>query len=422
MKALECQICLQIISDPRTLPCGHNFCADCIVNLILISQRSFQISSSRISLKCPNNCSQQALISAAEVKDLPKNFMCANIAESVNHVERCKTHDDFVGFIDITSGKLLCTECVKEESNWSEIVESVKARSTLADLSLPGASCNLASNNVTSSSKIFTISLAEDVLKSSLKDLTAQSNTVVTMLAKRETDLCQVVRNAVENKECAHKQADEIFNRISETLHECQTRAHKYIESMLPDLQPFHEDAKSLSSASADLCAATAEATALLESYECKTAQDKLLAFVTSAARLQTSLTRKLGTIHDTIPFRPSLQPFTVNCPALPGLLNFLGTADFFQLAPLDGVPIELTQLPIGVIDKVLWDGWPETLQDLKKRITQRLTEVGVDVDEMEVTLNDRGGCQLDAKEIKYPFAAAYFHIQLVESDGSSFL
>ncbi|RUS18948.1 hypothetical protein BC937DRAFT_88138 [Endogone sp. FLAS-F59071] len=427
MKALECQICLQIISDPRTLPCGHNFCADCIVNLI--SQRSFQIPSLRISLKCPNNCSQQVSISAAEVKDLPKNFMCANIAESVNHVERCKTHDDFVGFIDITSGKLLCTECVKEESNWSEIVESVKARSTLADLSLPGASCNLASTNVTSShanpeineplpSKIFTISLAEDVLKSSLKDLTAQSNTVVAMLAKRETDLRRVVHNAWENKERAHNQADEIFNRISETLHECQTRAHEHIESMLPDLQPFYEDAKSLSSASADLCAATAEATALLESYECQTAQDKLLAFVTSAARLQTSLTRKLGTInHDTIPFRPSLHPLTVNCPALPDLLNSLGTVDFFQLAPLDEIPIELTQLPIGVIDKVLWVGWPETVQDLKKRITQRLKEVGVDVDESEVTLNDCQGRRLHAKKIKDPLAV-YFHIQLVESDG----
>lgn len=372
-------------------------------------------------------------ITATEVKDLPKNFMCANIAESVNHVERCKIHDDFVGFIDITSGKLLCAECVKEESNWSDIVESVKVRSTLTDLNLPGASCNLASTNVTSShadpkpqneineplpSKIFTISLAEDVLKSSLKDLTAQSNVVAAMLAKRETDLHRVVRNAEENKERAHNQMDKIFDRISETLRERQNRAHEFIESMLPDLQPFYDDVVSLSSASAELYAASAEAKALLESRESQTAQDKLLAFVTSAARLQTSLTRKLGTInHDTIPFKPSPQPFNVSCPALPDLLNSLGKTDFFQLAPLEEIPIELANLPIGVIDKVLWVGWPETVQDLKHRIIQRLKEVGVNVDEKEVTLNDCHGHQLHTKKIKDPLAV-YFHIQLVESDG----
>ena len=31
---LECAICLDIFKDPRRLPCGHSFCADCLDKLV----------------------------------------------------------------------------------------------------------------------------------------------------------------------------------------------------------------------------------------------------------------------------------------------------------------------------------------------------------------------------------------------------
>ncbi|KAG7239273.1 hypothetical protein INR49_029375, partial [Caranx melampygus] len=75
---LTCPVCLDLYRDPHLLPCGHNFCKNCLDHLKRQSERGrIRCPECRDSHRCGTN--------------FQKNFKLANIADDYRHRRRATT-------------------------------------------------------------------------------------------------------------------------------------------------------------------------------------------------------------------------------------------------------------------------------------------------------------------------------------------
>ena len=82
---INCTICLERFTDPRTLPCLHSFCKDCIDRLPKhINRLEDRESQSRYAVECPL-CRQRTPLTAS---GFPAAFMIKNFMEVVDKQQR----------------------------------------------------------------------------------------------------------------------------------------------------------------------------------------------------------------------------------------------------------------------------------------------------------------------------------------------
>jgi hypothetical protein len=72
---LRCSLCLELYTEPRSLPCGHTYCTMCL-------QDVYRKSNSSNWLVCPL-CREKHLIEGMGILSFPKNFHIANIVDKV---------------------------------------------------------------------------------------------------------------------------------------------------------------------------------------------------------------------------------------------------------------------------------------------------------------------------------------------------
>ena len=110
---LTCSICFEIYKDPKTLPCLHSFCKDCIDSLTQKGHTN--------TYPCPI-CREKFLISKNGAKDLKTNFCFKNLIEFVTSTKEVKKPCSFCILkgetVDATSrcltcNDLLCPECAE---------------------------------------------------------------------------------------------------------------------------------------------------------------------------------------------------------------------------------------------------------------------------------------------------------------------
>lgn len=103
-----CAICLDewINSDPRSLPCQHTFCFECLENLPLNSSR----------LTCPL-CSRNVFIENGEISRLPKNIFKSNIRKTDKKIDSpCEKHNQSCIFYCIDHNENnLCINCLEND-------------------------------------------------------------------------------------------------------------------------------------------------------------------------------------------------------------------------------------------------------------------------------------------------------------------
>ncbi|XP_073479734.1 zinc-binding protein A33-like [Aquarana catesbeiana] len=114
---LKCCICLNIYSEPTTLPCGHTFCKQCI-------QKAFQTSRQR---SCPE-CRQ----GLPEGMDLNRNTKMCSIIEHLTSTR--SKHQGGCSYCDGTPEKL-CLDC--ETPLCCDHLKKHKAEHVLTDVSTP---------------------------------------------------------------------------------------------------------------------------------------------------------------------------------------------------------------------------------------------------------------------------------------------
>ena len=77
---LTCPICLEILNDPRTLPCFHSFCVHCLERFVK-KQRDQALDTEIEEFNCPTCRSIFPLKSNENVANLTPNYVICNMLE-----------------------------------------------------------------------------------------------------------------------------------------------------------------------------------------------------------------------------------------------------------------------------------------------------------------------------------------------------
>ena len=110
---LECSICLQILQDPRNLPCGHTFCLQCIKK-----------TNNRLCSLCKREWS----LPANGWQGLPKNFIVENCITSLPSISHCavagNSSHGAVKFLCIDCWDPLCDKCGQGHTQFNRLTKN----------------------------------------------------------------------------------------------------------------------------------------------------------------------------------------------------------------------------------------------------------------------------------------------------------
>ena len=112
---LTCAICLDRYTDPRSLPCVHSYCRDCIDHLPV------ELDNGRHLVRCPS-CRKATQLSERGAAALPVNFHINNLLDidellkkSSQQLRTCHAHNNRPKDIYCdTCEELVCLKCVSE--------------------------------------------------------------------------------------------------------------------------------------------------------------------------------------------------------------------------------------------------------------------------------------------------------------------
>ena len=76
---MECSICLDRFSNPKMLMCGHQYCKDCLEDIMVFN------GDGSATLICPMKCAKRTVVGVDEtVNDLPTPYAFMSILEASN--------------------------------------------------------------------------------------------------------------------------------------------------------------------------------------------------------------------------------------------------------------------------------------------------------------------------------------------------
>lgn len=84
MELTQCSICLEMLNDPRVLPCHHSFCFNCLQNFVERSGRE------EGEIPCPNCRKSFTLPSNGRLEGLQKDFRYATLVEKLEKLKHQK--------------------------------------------------------------------------------------------------------------------------------------------------------------------------------------------------------------------------------------------------------------------------------------------------------------------------------------------
>ena len=120
---LTCAICLDIYTNPKTLPCLHSFCQQCLEGLPLDPQ------GDNYFISCPICCHHTQLPQPAGVDGFLKAFQINNLKEVYNLMTKVSGHQQVTcnnctttnatGYYCQECDKFLCQKCIDVHKNWA---------------------------------------------------------------------------------------------------------------------------------------------------------------------------------------------------------------------------------------------------------------------------------------------------------------
>lgn len=136
---LFCAICLDHFTDPKTLPCLHSFCLQCLESLTIDPQRN--------TLSCPT-CRQYTPLPAGTAGGFPSAFHLNDLRESFiimkKAVSDSKVACDNCSSPNITGfckecNKFLCSQCIDMHNKWGDFRNHIITR---FDEEVPPITCS----------------------------------------------------------------------------------------------------------------------------------------------------------------------------------------------------------------------------------------------------------------------------------------
>ena len=105
---LTCAICLDLYTNPKTLPCFHSFCQQCLEGLPLDSQ------GDNYFIYCPTCRHHTQLPQPTGAADFPAAFHINNLIEVYNLMTKVSRHQQVTcDNCTTTNATSYCKECAK---------------------------------------------------------------------------------------------------------------------------------------------------------------------------------------------------------------------------------------------------------------------------------------------------------------------
>ena len=123
---LTCAICLDLYTNPKTLPCLHSFCQQCLEGLPLDNQED------NYFISCPTCRHHTQLPQPAGAADYPAAFYISNLMEVHNLMIKVSGHQQVTCDNCTTTNatgyckecvKFLCQKCINIHKNWAPIAD-----------------------------------------------------------------------------------------------------------------------------------------------------------------------------------------------------------------------------------------------------------------------------------------------------------
>lgn len=106
LNRLKCSVCLNTYDVPKTLPCLHTFCKNCIDECIQKRPSATAEDLASNEMRCPN-CRQKYTLPSGGVENIPTNFEIRQIIEILQSVPSSPT-------LSSSEGASNCKECTKK--------------------------------------------------------------------------------------------------------------------------------------------------------------------------------------------------------------------------------------------------------------------------------------------------------------------
>ena len=123
---LTCAICLDLYTNPKTLPCLHSFCQKCLEGLPLDPQ------GDNYFISCPTCRHRTQLPQPTGAADFPAAFQINNLKEVYNLMTKVSGHQEVTCDNCTTTNatgyckecaKFLCPKCIDVHKNWAPIAD-----------------------------------------------------------------------------------------------------------------------------------------------------------------------------------------------------------------------------------------------------------------------------------------------------------
>ena len=122
---LQCNVCLEILKDPRTLPCCHSFCKDCLEGVVQTCRNAAPHGQPIREIPCPNCRATFPLDPDKHVADMPRNHFICNLVKVTAVLDRgigvpCSfdCNQSYSVARCVTCEKFLCRECLTGHNNF----------------------------------------------------------------------------------------------------------------------------------------------------------------------------------------------------------------------------------------------------------------------------------------------------------------
>ena len=122
---LQCTVCLEVLKDPRTLPCCHSFCKDCLEGVVQTCRDTAPHGQPIREIPCPNCRATFPLDPDKHVADMPRNHFICNLVKVTAVLDRgigvpCShnCNQSYSVARCVTCEKFLCRECLTDHNKY----------------------------------------------------------------------------------------------------------------------------------------------------------------------------------------------------------------------------------------------------------------------------------------------------------------
>ncbi len=122
---LQCTVCLEVLKDPRTLPCCHSFCKDCLEGVVKTCRDKAPRGRPVREIPCPNCRATFTLDPDKHVADMPRNHFICNMVKATAVLDRgigvpCSHNctQSYSVARCVICEKFLCRECLTIHNNY----------------------------------------------------------------------------------------------------------------------------------------------------------------------------------------------------------------------------------------------------------------------------------------------------------------